>query len=316
MLTTTHSESSIHVPELGQFIEIHEAITTGDHETLEKLKAQSKNIDNFLEDIHRSIGYGSFVMGAPGGKELTNHAALWMMPIVTLDGFSPPKANCIENQRLLHSWFGRHQSLHTLSSLLPVEAFTRINPTETYSLLQHILRLQPEGKPIFGDEIQVQVMPQEFGFPRLSFMVGAVARMNELPEIPDTLDYALRNRIETALQFQGAQAKEMLVGKGVRVDAPTAFNEALAAGWLLWLEEIDKVQTITAWTMDALAEGIVSLTFAFQSKANGSRGVISFPLQQWQLGSAGLEQIIGWCKRWPLEHSLVEMEGPSGLRLS
>lgn len=315
MLTTTHSESSIHAPELGQFIEIHGAITSGDHETLERIKAKSKNLDSFLEDVHRSIGYGSFVLGVAGGKELTNHAALWMMPIVTRDGYSPPKTNCFENQQMLHSWFGRYQSLHTLSSLLPIEAFTGINPTETYTLLQVILRMQPEGKPVFGEEINVQVMPQELGFPRLSFMVGAVARMNELPEIPDSLDFALQSRIETTLQFQGAQAKEMLVGKGVRIGAPTAFKEALTDGWLLWLEEIDKVQKITAWTMDTLAEGVLALTFSFQSKASGSKGVISFPLQQWQLGAAGIERIIDWCKRWPLEHAL-EVDSPSGLRLS
>lgn len=310
MPQTTDSEPIIQMAEFGQFIEIHEAITSGDHDSLVRIKAKSKNLDAFIEDIYRSIGYGTFDIAVTSkGQKLTNHAVLWMMPIVTHDGFTAPKMNCIENQRLLHRWFGEHQAIHSLKRHLPVEAFTRITPTETFTLLQHILRLDPSGKVPFNDGQTVEIMPPEAGFPRLSYLVGAVTRINALPTIPDSMDALLQSRIESTLQFQAADTKEMLVGKGVRVAAPQLFQEALATGFLLWLEEIEKRCRITAWTLDILGEGALAVTLVFKDHEGRKKGVFSHPMLQWQVGASGVRRIIEWCKRWPLEHTLMSAVG-------
>ena len=75
-------------------IDIYGAISSGDIAALAKLEQDARNKDEFSECLHRSVGYGSFDidMGARRPR-VTQHASLWLLPIVTRPGFASPKVN-------------------------------------------------------------------------------------------------------------------------------------------------------------------------------------------------------------------------------
>lgn len=289
-------------------IDIHSAISTGNSEALAELERLATNKEDFSNCIHRSVGYGSFDLDIGFRRpKVTQHAALWLMPIVTRAGFNAPTVNNRQNQKWVHEWLGSDQSVTTFNVFPSYEAIAGLAPTGTYELIETMLRLRDSSESPFASGMRASTF-QGTEFPSLTFMIGTVARNGSLPEMPDKSirPVELLNRLETALHFENANAQN-LTERGVIVSSPAQFSQAVFDGLLLWLTEIDTSMVVKAWSLDALGCGSIGLTLSVNN-ANGERCITSLPIKIWQIGSDGLERIKAYCSRWPLALSLWDSE--------
>lgn len=289
-------------------IDIHSAISTGNSEALAELERRAVDKEDFCNCIHRSVGYGSFDLDLGFRRpKVTQHAALWLMPIVTKAGFSPPKLNNRQNQKWVHEWLGSDQAVTTFNVFPPYEAIAALLPTGTYELIETMLRLRDSEDSPFATGIRASTF-QGTDFPSLSFMIGTVARNGSLPEIPDksSRPNGLLKRLEATLHFENSCINNIRE-QGVVVSAPSQFSQAVFEGLLLWLKEISSSMKVKAWSLDTLGFGSVGLTLSVHN-SSGERCITSLPIKIWQIGSDGLEGIKEFCSQWPLKISLWESE--------
>ena len=287
-------------------IDIYSAISSGDITALAKLEQDARNKDEFSECLHRSVGYGSFDIDMGTRRpRLTQHAALWLLPIVTRPGFASPRVNSRQNQSWVHEWIGAYQSVTSFNVLPAYEAITALMPTGPYELIETMLRLRDPSESPFADGMPESAF-QNTEFPTLTFMIGTVARNGRLPEIPDpsTRPSMILRRLEAALHFENADA-ETLQKQGVVISAPAQFNQAIVDGLILWLAELERAMEVKAWSLDTLGAGCIGLTIAM-TNTRGERCISSLPIKLWQVGSDGLELIKSHCARWPMKHTLWE----------
>ena len=287
-------------------IDIHGAISSGDNEALVRLETEARDKEGFSECLHRSVGYGSFDidMGTRHAK-VTQHAALWLLPIVTRPKCAAPKLNNRQNQSWVHEWMGAYQAVTSFNVFPSYEAITSLTPTGPYELIETMLRLRDAAESPVAAGMPESAF-QNTDFPALTFMMGTVARNGVLPEIPDAADrpLAILRRLEAALHFENADAASMRK-QGVVVGAPAQFNQAVVDGLILWLVELERAMDVQAWSLDTMGAGCIGLTLAMRN-AQGERCITSLPIKLWQVGSEGVGRINAHCARWPMKHTLWE----------
>ncbi len=308
-LSRGFQDPNTRVPDLQVIAGIHSALQAGDDTALALIVERAANPTATQEHIFRSFSTSCHYVEMGNRPAVYWHSHLWMVPVLL--PFSAQSIVQVPKQcsRWLQGWMGMQPNT-LLERVLSVQDVLRLQPGQTRQLLNSLTGFgQSCSIVIRGDPILEDA-------PRLGFLMGAVKALHREPVIPANGFAQEARKIQRALEFS-ASGHSVADGPEIVVGGLQDFSGALVQGLQMWLHALHDRMGVDHWTMDLAGGGNLALSVAFEKRERAST-VMTVPLRHWQMGHKGVENLLDFCKRWPMAAAIGQggMEGMARTRVS
>lgn len=299
-ITTTKISSE----PLGELLSVYEALRSGDEAQLTRLWQKTQSAEDFSELIRVAVAHDSYPILSRGVVKAHEHAALWMMPVLLDAMHGGSVAVDMGMQRWLQSKVsGGMQKVVTIETIPTLAAIFKIQPTQLQGLLGMLLRRNSPGvsMDLHGEATPID---EEARVPTLRFLVGAISRLNDDPELPSIDEIELRKfALRLAIQGSPTSSIDTSMPDSVRVGQMLPFRDAVVAGVLMWLEDVGRKFEIVGWSLEPRLS-LVNLTLELVTE-EGDHVVCGLPMPLWEVGSEGVAAIAQRCSEWKFRPELL-----------
>lgn len=290
------------VPDLQNIVEIHTALQTGDDTALALLLARAADPTAVQENIFRSFSTSGHCVEMGQRPAVHWYSRLWMIPVLLPAGSQAIEQVPKQCSRWLQAWMGMQPNT-LLERVLTIQDVLRLQPGQARQMLDSLTGFGQSCSLVLRND------PVLEGVPCLGFVIGAVKTLHRDPAIPTTGYVQEACKIQSALEF-AAGVNPKAEGQGIELGELQDFSDALVQGLLMWLNALNECMGIGHWTMDLTGGGNLALSVSFR-KGEGANTAMKIPLRHWQLGHAGVEQLLEYCDRWPMVMAMGP-DGPEG----
>lgn len=289
---------------LGELLSVYEALRSGDEAQLTRLWQQTRSAEDFSELIRVAVAHDSYPILSRGVVRAHEHAALWMMPVLLDAMHGGSVAVDMSMQRWLQSQVSNGmQKVVTIETIPTLAAIFNIQPTQLQGLLGMLLRRNTPGVSM---DLQggSPLVDEEARLPTLRFIVGAISRLNDDPEFPSIDELELRKfGLRLAIQGSPNSSIDTSMPDSARVGQMLPFRDAVVAGVLMWLDEVDSKFEIVGWSLEPQLS-IVNLTLEMVTE-EGAHVMCGIPMPLWEVGSEGVATVAKRCSEWKFRSELL-----------
>lgn len=300
----TITTSNINAEPLGELLNVYEALRSGDEAKLLSLWERTRSAENFSELLRVAVAHDNFPIMSHGVVRGHEHAALWLMPVVVRPGHGEALAVDMWMQRWLQAQVSSQmQKIVTIETIPSMESILALQPTQLQGLLALLLRREVLGPTV---ELQTSDSPSQLQdrIPVLRFIVGAISRINEDPEIPkiDALDLHKFGQ-RASLQSNATGRHDTLIQDSVRAGDMLPFRDAVVSGLLLWIDELSRMYEVVAWSLEPRMS-VVQLSIELVLD-DGDHAVLGAAMPLWEVGREGIDAVTQRCSEWEFRQDLL-----------
>lgn len=275
-------------------LEIEMALANGDIDRMWKLADSGLHPKDFFDTI-KTLVFNISTQSRKGRSVVANqNTTMFMWPVLYTTGASDALKNAVSNDKgtsfldtvnSLSKWMSYQVEVGMVKTPLDYSLIASLCPVEIRQLL-HAVTWRQEAVLTAGEGCR---LPSDA--PQLAFYVGAMTKRNSWPSLPDTSVFStldVSTRLCSTLRYLLC-SKEESVARSIAVGVPEVADDALTSGLRMWLTALHEKFQFGQWDAQQHGHDQVDLWIELQ---NCEETNICIPLRSYQIGIAGIEQLI------------------------